>query len=170
MSDIIKRVEKFKRGWTGGLPETPCGFGSKISQTGAQRDWLLKKVKELNIKTITDVGAGDLNWISRINFPKSVQYTPLDLYPRKPEVAKFDIIQEVPPKSDLILCLWVLNHLEKEDALKAYANIEASGSKYLMMTYRPIWADEQPVEFNKKGLEEIVINENKKDVIKLIKL
>ena len=32
MNDIVTNPDKYKQGWTGGLPETECGSGSKISE------------------------------------------------------------------------------------------------------------------------------------------
>lgn len=158
MSDIITDLEKFKKGWRGGLPETQCGYGSTLEATKAQREWIPKIIKKHRIKTIADVGAGDLNWFSRLNLPKTVQVTHYDVYPRKPEVIKFDLLKESPPASDLIMCLWVLNHFDFDSCRQAIENLKASGSKYLMMTDRPIWHHEQPPEIKMEYVEELKLN------------
>jgi len=167
MSDIVTRKTKFRQGWTSGLPETPCGYGSKMSTTKRQREWLPGIVSQYGIKTVADVGAGDLNWIKHVNW--DVEYTAYDLIPRSEDVTEFDLVNEVPPKVDAILCLWVLNHLPKEQCRKALDNIKASGSKYLIMTDRPRWHDEQPEELHMDALEVLVLNQ-KRDNIRLIKL
>ena len=169
MGDIITEVEKYKKGWGGGLPETPCGAGSKLSNTKQQRDWIPKILNKYMIQSIADIGAGDLNWIKHTHIPGTIEYTPYDLVPRLPEVRKFDLLKQIPPKVDLIMCLWVLNHLPYDHCKKAIENIKASGAKYLMMTDRPVWREEQPPEIEMPYLEELVLNE-KQDSIRLIAL
>ena len=167
MGDIITEVAKYKKGWVGGLPETECGFGSKMSETVLQRKWIPEIVEKYSIKSVADIGAGDLNWIKSIDWP--VEYTAYDLVPRQPEVKPFDLVTEIPPHVDMIMCLWVLNHLPFEHCRRAILNIRASGAKYLMMTDRPLWHDEQPKEIQMPCAEEMVLN-LKNDSIKLIDL
>jgi hypothetical protein len=158
MSDIVGDVEKFKQGWMGGLPETPCGYGSTAAATKAQRHWIPRLIEKYAIRSIVDVGAGDLNWIRGTDL-KGAKYTALDLVPRLPEVKRFDLVQEVPPAADLLMCLWVLNHLPFDASRKALANLKASGSKYLLQTDRPIWHHEQPPEIVMPFIEELKLNE-----------
>ena len=98
-------------------------------------------VGKYDIQTIADIGAGDLNWIKLVKWPHPVQYTPFDLVPRRADVQKFDLIHEIPQRVDLIMCLWVLNHMPDNHARQALDNLQASGSKYLMITYWPGMAD-----------------------------
>lgn len=170
MGDVITEVEKYKQGWSGGLPETPCGFGSRLSNTAEQRAWIPDVVRKYRIKTIADIGAGDLNWMRHIEWPGDVTYTPYDLVVRHPQVIQFDLIQQVPPKVDMIMCLWVLNHLPKSHCRIALQNIKASGSKYLMMTDRPIWHHEQPEEILMPHIEELILIPHKGDRIMLVEL
>ena len=135
----MNNIEKYEKGWRTGLPETACGIGSKLENTERQRKWILEIVKKYNINTINDIGAGDLNWVSHIDFPDTVQYTPYDLVPRQPNVVKFDLIKEIPPAADLIMCIWVLNHFPDEQSVKAMENIKASDAKYLIITNTPRW-------------------------------
>jgi len=154
----IRRPETFREGWRGGLPETPCGYGSTMGATAAQRRWIPGLITVYEIRTIVDVGAGDLNWIRHTDL-RGAQYTPLDLVPRLPEVKAFDLVREVPPQADLLLCLWVLNHLEMEPCRKAIANLKASAARFLLMTDRPIWHSEQPPEIVMPYVEELKLNE-----------
>ena len=170
MSDSAAANRKWEKGWKGGLPETPCGLGSKISETALQRAWIPKMIRKHKIKTIADIGAGDLNWIKEIKMPKTWTYQAFDLVPRHPEVTQFDLLKEIPPKVDLLLCMWVINHMEYDEALTAWNNLKASGSKYLMMTYRPIWQKEQPEEIGTEPIESLIIREEKQDQIRLIQL
>lgn len=167
MSDIITLTEKYKQGWHGGLPETKCGHGSRLRSTVKQRQWIPAKVEELGIKTVSDIGAGDLNWMRRMEW--DVEYTPYDIVPRHESVTQFDIINQIPQKTDLILCLWVLNHFPYDHAIAAFNNIVKSRSKYLMMTYRHKWAHEQPDILNCDYLDMIKISEIG-DEIRLIDL
>lgn len=169
MSDIITEVKKYQKGWTGGLPETPCGSGSMLKNTAAQRKWIPEVIKKYGIKSIADIGAGDLNWIKQTDLG-DVEYTAYDLVPRDPSVKPFDLIKEVPPKVDLIMCLWVLNHFPYKHCQQAIENLKASGAKYLMMTDRPRYHKDQPPEIHMEAVEEIIIKGSTKDSIKLIKL
>jgi hypothetical protein len=167
LGDIITEVSKYQVGWKGGLPETVCGSGSRLSNTEAQREWIPAMVEKYKIKSIADIGAGDLNWVKKLDW--DVNYTPYDLVPRQPEVKQFDLVQEVPPKVDMIMCLWVLNHFPYDHCKQALKNIFKSKAKYLMMTDRPIWREEQPAEIDMPFIEELVLN-GKQDSIRLIKL
>lgn len=141
------RPNEFIAGWKSGLPETPCGFGSKISATEVQRRWIPEIVKKYEIETVADIGAGDLNWVKLLDW--DVNYSAYDLVPRTPEVIVFDITKEIPPAVDMIMCLWVINHLPYEDKDKAITNILLSGSRYLMISDRPTWGSifsTQPLE------------------------
>ena len=134
MPDVIRDMDKFKKGWTGGLPETPCGYGSKVRATVQQRAAIETVIQFCEIKTIADIGAGDLNWIKHTNL-QGAKYKGYDLIVRHPEVQQFDIVHEPAPQVDLLMCLWVLNHLPHEDARQALQNLRDSGSKWLMMTW-----------------------------------
>ena len=153
---IITDVAKYEKGWIGGLPETPCGYGSRLNQTKVQRTWIPAMVAKYGIKTIGDIGAGDLNWIEHVEWPKRVSYEAYDLVPRKPEVKPLDLIHEVPPQRDLLLCLWLLNHLPADHAKAAQDNLLASGSEYVMVT----WWDEMDSILDLKPIEETIIRTN----------
>lgn len=164
-SDIITDVEKYKKGWHGGLPETPCGFGSKMDQTGPQRAWIPRMVEKYNIRSIVDVGAGDLNWMRHIKWPHEVEYTPLDLVPRHESVKPFDLLQAIPPQADLVMCLWVLNHFPEEQAKIGLDNLLASKPKYIMYTWWPAM-----FPFLDLGYDEVVVmRERKRPELRLVK-
>jgi len=169
MGDVITAPAQFAKGWKGGLPETLCGAGSTLANTKAQRKWLAKLISELGITSIVDVGAGDLNWIRHVNLD-GVEYIPLDLYPRMPEVQRFDLVREVPPRADMLLCLWVLSHLPIEDCQRAIENLRASGAEWLLMTDRPRWHGEQPPEIRMEAQEELLLNPKTGDRIILVHL
>ncbi len=126
----------------------PCGRGSVFEYTLNTRTMLEKTVKQYNIKTISDAGAGDLSWIRTIDW--DVEYTPYDIRKWHPDVTKFDITKDVLPKTDLIFCRQVLNHLNPELQKEAVDRFYESGSKYLILTYTKlncygrVW--EEPLE------------------------
>ena len=144
--DIMNRPQ-FAGGWRSGLPETPCGVGSTIARTERQRKWIPEIVKRYDIHTIANVGAGALNWWPLMELPQDVDTVHLDLVPRSEGVQLFDIVDTVPPKVDLIVCVWVLNHLPLEDCKQAIENIRASGTRYLIVTDRYLPEDQfTPIE------------------------
>jgi hypothetical protein len=134
---IVTEIDKYRQGWTGGLPETPCGYGSRLDQTELQREVIARWVAEYQVSTLVDIGAGDLNWIKHMDWPHPVAYIPLDLVPRHPDVRAFDLIHEVPPKADMALCLWVLNHLPDDHSRVALANLRKADIRYLVYTWWP---------------------------------
>jgi hypothetical protein len=147
--DIIYNQRKYQKGWSGGLPETVCGSGSKLGNTQIQRDWIPAMVSKWRIQDIGDIGAGDLNWMRRMEWPDGCTYTPYDLIPRHPEVTTLDIVSQVPPRHELLMCIWVLNHFPKENARQAVHNLMASGCRYLLITWDSrLWdfLDLEPLE------------------------
>jgi hypothetical protein len=123
-------MEKVKKGWRSN--ETPCGSGSELKNAQYIIKLLPVLIKEHNITTISDVGAGDLNWIKHIEL--KCDYKGYDLYPRHKNVIQFDATKEVVPQSDLILCRHVLNHLSIQYSEFILSNFIKSKSKYLLMT------------------------------------
>ena len=125
--------KEYQRGWTGGLPETPCGYGSTLRATKFQRDWIPEQVKKYGITSIADIGAGDMLWAARTAF--GCDYTPYDLIPRAQGVKKLNLLTDVLPEADCLMVLWVLNHFSPEDQRAAIDKLKASGSRYIIMTY-----------------------------------
>ena len=140
----------FQKGWESGLPETPCGRGSMRERTFVQRATLPAWVAEFHIRSLVDIGAGDLNWISLIKWPHALEYIPLDLVPRHHDVRQFDVIYDVPPAADCGMCLWLLNHLPEHQAKAALGNIQQAGYKYLIYTWWPAMADFLNLGYHRK--------------------
>jgi hypothetical protein len=123
-------MQKVVKGWRS--KETPCGAGSEMGNTTNVRLSLLEIIKKYKIKTVVDAGAGDLNWMKHVKW--DVEYQGYDLYPRHESVIQFDLTKKILPKSDLILCRHVINHLSPAYAQKCIDNFQESGSKYLAVT------------------------------------
>jgi len=140
-------MEKVVKGWRS--TETPCGAGSELRNTTNVKSSLLEIVKKYKVKTVVDAGAGDLNWMKHMEW--DVQYQGYDLYPRHESVIQFDLTKETLPKSDLILCRHVLNHLSPDYAQKCIDNFSKSESKYLAVTN----CDRQREMWQITGLEQI---------------
>jgi len=162
-------INKFINGWKSGLPETPCGYGSKISATAAQRAWIPQVIEKYNIKTIADIGAGDLNWIKETDL-KGAEYQPYDLVPRVARVTKLDIVNHPAPCVDLLMCLWVLNHLKHDEMRSAIRNLRDSNSQYLLISDRPEWHSNQPKEMLMPFVEMLVTNKEKNERLILVDL
>ena len=128
-TQMIKKFENVK--WRGHT----CGRGSIFENTEIIRNLLVEVIKKYDIRTIADIGAGDLSWIYHTKWPHKIEYSPYDLVPRHKDIIRFDITSEIPPSVDLILCRYVLNHFDHDELyLAAIDNIKKSKSKYLLMT------------------------------------
>ena len=121
--------------WGSGLPETPCGKGSRIENTEVIRAWLPEMIDKYDIFSIADIGCGDQNWIHHC-LPDGIDYSGYDLIPRRSDVATFDVTREVLPFScELVMCIYVLNHLRPDMAERALRLIGESRPLYLLMSY-----------------------------------
>lgn len=110
----------------------PCGAGSLYQNTEKTRKILETIAEKYDIKTVSDAGAGDLSWVTDTNW--DVEYTPYDIRKWHPDVVEFDITKDVLPKTDLIVCRHVLNHLPSDLSQEALTRFNESGSKYLFIT------------------------------------
>jgi hypothetical protein len=122
--------ERMKDGWRAGIPDgTICGNGSTMAHTANIRKWLPKIIKQYDIKTLCDAGAGDMHWIKKTEL--GCTYKPFDLIPRDESIKQIDITAK--PKCDAILCRMVLNHLDEERILMALAQFRKA-APYLIAT------------------------------------
>lgn len=120
-----------RRGWRSGLAHgTECGLGSSWESTENIRWWLPEIAEKYDFKIVCDAGAGDLHWMKLVRW--SVVYLPFDLVPRHHQVAELDILKEVLPPCDAILCRMVLNHFGQERTNQAIELFKQSGAKYLI--------------------------------------
>jgi hypothetical protein len=124
----------------------PCGRGSCFELTEITRTLLEDIVEKYNIKTVSDAGAGDLSWVHSTNW--DVEYTGYDIRKWHPDIIEFDVTKDVLPKSDLIICRHVLNHIPAELREEAIDRFKESGSKYLFLTHgnpEPPYGLEKPL-------------------------
>lgn len=129
-----------------GSSESKSGPGSRVSANKKLLNLLDEFVVSHDIKTITDCGCGDFNWMRLFDFEKLDSYTGIDIVSplidsnnekygsNKVSFQCLSVIEDEIPTSDLIICKDVLFHLSYEDALKTIENIRNSGVKYLIST------------------------------------
>lgn len=137
--------------FSGGLPETRCGAGSKIENTAQARAIVPQVIAELTIRSLLDAPCGDFNWMARTDL-RGVDYLGCDFDPghidlaqrRAHDPARFapaskfffvaDLTRDVLPRADLILSRDFLQHLPGALARKALSNFVASGATWLLAT------------------------------------
>lgn len=145
-------VPEVKHLWEfgGGKPETACGAGSTVEFTAGVRRWLPNALKAFRVKTLLDAPCGDLNWITKTDL-SDVHYVGVDADPEHVEKAKTrkwdrgtspwsvklevsDVLKDVLPVSDAVLCRDFFQHLPFDDVWKALHSFSLTGAKYLFAT------------------------------------
>jgi hypothetical protein len=129
--------------FTGGLPETACGYGSTLRATETVRAQLPGLLARLGTEVLLDAPCGDLNWISQVDL-SGICYIGIDTSDanlaaaraRSPSLlfGKVDIVTGVLPMADTVLCRDFLQHLPTAMAQQALGNIIASGAEWLIAT------------------------------------
>jgi glycosyltransferase involved in cell wall biosynthesis len=125
--------------------ETRAGRGSSMASTDRIRNKLPLLFQKYNVKSVIDIGCNDLNWIKEILKQTNIKYIGADIvedviirnsieFPQY-SFYKLDITRdELPAKSDLILCRDIFVHLSFNNIISALHKIVRSGSKYLLTT------------------------------------
>lgn len=180
--DFEKRVfrEIFRqKGW--GDSPSVSGTGSDEEQTREVARRLPGVLKEIKARSLVDAPCGDYYWMKKVKL--DVDYTGVDIVSELIEAnqkkygrsgVRFiegNIIREVLPKGDVILCRDCLVHFPYKDIFKTVNNFKKSGAKYLLTTnfaereknsnihtgqWRPINLEAAPFNFPKAMM---VINE-----------
>jgi len=106
---------------------------------------LPRLLEKFNIRQILDIPCGDFNWFKEVPL-HNIEYVGADIV--KPLVDRnnikygtknisfieLDLLKDVLPKVELIVCRDCLFHFPNEYIKKAISNIKASNSKYLLTT------------------------------------
>lgn len=129
-NEMVKKFKKIE--WA----HHPCGRGSVFENTEWTRGLLEQFTEQYDIKTVSDAGAGDLSWVGETKW--NVDYTPYDIRKWHKDIIQFDVTNEVLPKTDLIVCRHVLNHLDPKLRAEATKRFTESGSKYIFITFKKI--------------------------------
>jgi SAM-dependent methyltransferase len=127
--------------------ESRSGGGSTVSRTSKIRNQLPELLRAKGIGSICDAGCGDFNWMKHVDL-RQIEYIGVDIvgemiaannrnYGSSDKCfLERDIIRDVLPMTDLILCREVLHHLSFEDICSATINFKKC-AKYLIATSNP---------------------------------
>jgi hypothetical protein len=130
-----------------GSEESISGPGSTLEVTESLRRGLEVHLPALGIKTLVDAPCGDLNWIRHLQY-RFERYIGIDLVPeiieklRKLALPRHhfqtgNIVTDILPTADAILCRDCLVHLPFEAAKSAMRLMSRSGCRYIMATTFP---------------------------------
>lgn len=126
----------------------PCGDGSILELVikAGTISYLNKLIERYNIKSISDCPCGLYeNWIFKLDLPKKdVKYIGYDINPSaikrnkkmfsEIDFVKFNMCNEILPKTDLIICRDCLFHLPNDFIIETLNNFKKSKSTYLLAT------------------------------------
>jgi hypothetical protein len=126
--------------------ESFSGPGSTLKYTKNLRNELPNLFRRYSIQKIFDAPCGDFNWMSHLLPLIKLQYIGGDIV--KPLIdslninyksarisfVHFDLISEIPPKVDLMICRDFLFHLSFQDTKSVLENYIESKSTYLLTT------------------------------------
>lgn len=132
--------------WEGS--ESRSGVGSTAEMTTSIRERLPDLLHRYEVTSVLDAGCGDFNWMSRVDL-KGVDYVGVEIVVDLVEENRrrhgtegrrfecLDVVHDLLPRCDLVLCRDVLYHLSHRDILAAIANFSRSGATYLLTTTYP---------------------------------
>ena len=139
------RFSRFYRTNRWGDSETRSGPGSRRDSTSVEAalEALHMAVSYHHVRSIADIPCGDFNWVPLfLDAAPFVAYQGFDIVPdiiadnrrRYPahSFEELDITREVPPRTDLIFCKDLLNHLSNADVKAALENMRRSGARLLL--------------------------------------
>jgi hypothetical protein len=123
--------------------ESKSGGGSEAAYTANLRKHLPGIFKTYNVKTVVDAPCGDYNWMRLVPLDKDVCYVGIDIVPElisknansysdsQHDFIVMNILEQVPPFSDLFICRDCLFHLSNEDIFLALENFIKSNAKLI---------------------------------------
>ncbi len=147
-----RHKEAFERIWRDNgwrSEETRSGPGSTLAATAQLRPQLVELFGFLGVEVLADAGCGDFNWMNQISgglrlylgfdvVDEMIRGVAETYHARTNHFfAARDILIDVLPRCDAILCRDVLTHLPQFLVKEALKNFRASGSRYLIATHFP---------------------------------
>jgi hypothetical protein len=129
----------------GGLNVPLSGTGSTLVQTRRIREEIPLILRKVNAKSIIDAPCGDFTWMKEIDL-RDISYLGVDIVPSMINIntekyssdnrkfCEMDIVTNILPKTDLILCRDCFVHLSNKDIMRTVKNFKKSKSKYLLTT------------------------------------
>ena len=121
------------------------GAGSSLHSTEAIRQAIPDLLCELGVQSLLDAPCGDWNWMREVDLG-SIRYVGVDVVEPliNANISKFsaktrsfhtlDLIRDLMPRCDLILCRDLLVHLSFRDCFRVLENFNASGAQWLLTT------------------------------------
>lgn len=131
------------RAWDDG--ESRSGPGSGVARTAALRPRLTRLLLDLGVGSILDLPCGDFNWMRLTELP-GIEYTGADIVAPLIEqnsllysgpgrrFLQLDMVSDLIPRADLILCRDGLVHLSFFDIAQALTKFHESGATYFLTT------------------------------------
>ena len=125
------------------------GPGSNLEQTIVIREKISELIGKYKIKTIVDAPCGDFFWMKEVlrrDITNIDQYTGVDIVEdlvkfnqkkygsAKIGFIKLDLICNIVPKTDLIICRDCFLHLSYRNILSIINNFKLSGATYLLVS------------------------------------
>ena len=129
---------------TWGNAESVSGPGSTLKVTAILRKELKGLLKRYGIEKINDAPCGDFNWMKKLRLQCIYRGFDVvkDLIDRNNKLFSsanihfynVNLIMDILPEADIIICRDLLAHLPTEDIFKVLSNFKKSKSKYLLTT------------------------------------
>jgi SAM-dependent methyltransferase len=146
---VFQRIYR-EETWTDKLPGMPrSGRGALLERSLSVVAFIRERIADGSVRSIVDVGCGDLTYMSAIPEVTSgqVDYRGIDIVPelieehRRLAWGSFDVGDITSPRfrarADLVVVKDVLFHLTNEQALVAVDNLRASRWRWLLLTSSP---------------------------------
>lgn len=143
-SEIYRRAA-----WTNGDPSVPLsGPGSSLDSTERIRAFLDHELARLGVRSILDVGCGDLAWLAHTRLPTSgIRYTGVDIVPeliaahreRHPWATFLhaNAVEDPLPAADLVIVRDCLIHLRLADVRRLLRNLCRQEWRHLLVSTYP---------------------------------
>jgi hypothetical protein len=126
--------------------ESLSGTGSTLKYTENLRKELPNLLSKYSIKRVFDAPCGDFNWMNHLLPSVNIDYIGADIV--KPLIdnlnskyksnnvlfINFDLVKDIPPQVDLMICRDCLFHLSFQDTYSVLENFIKSNSSYLLTT------------------------------------
>lgn len=143
------------------------GLGSSSSSTEGLQNSLSLFLRDIDCRTLIDVGCGDFNWMKNvegtwnyigIDIVEEVIANNAKLYTTaKRKFVCADATQTPLPHGDIVICREVIFHLSLKSGLNLLTNVAQSATKYLIVTSDPVWfnsdckdGDHRPLNLRKR--------------------